>query len=270
MAKNGTRLFPALLRHWRTRRGLSQLDLAIAGDVSSRHVSFLETGRAQPSREMVLRLGATLDVPLRDQNEMLRAADFPEAFPEPSVHGELAAPIAHAIERMIAAHEPLPITLLDRGYDVLRASEGGTRLLGRFVAEPSATPARINVFALLFDPRLARPFVVDWERTARGMVARLHRETLGRGSDGARVSLLQSLFDYPGVPAAWRHPDFSEPVDPVLTLRLRRGNLELAFLTTMTAFSAPGNVTLDELRIETYFPLDGSTERACAEIARSG
>src|SRR5437899_2869377 len=129
MARSETRLFPALLRHWRTRRGLSQLDLAVAGDVSSRHVSFLETGRAQPSREMVLRLGATLNVPLRDQNDMLRAAGFDEAFTEPPLDGGLSPGIARAIDRMLAQHEPYPMTVLDRRYNVLRTNEGATRLL---------------------------------------------------------------------------------------------------------------------------------------------
>ena len=110
-------VFPALLKHWRTRRGLSQLDLAIAADVSARHVSFLETGRAQPSREMVLRLGATLNMPLRDQNAMLRAAGFEDEFPEPSVQDGLPAPIAQAIERMLAVHDPYPMILLDRRYE---------------------------------------------------------------------------------------------------------------------------------------------------------
>jgi transcriptional regulator with XRE-family HTH domain len=267
MPKTDARLFPALLRYWRAKRGMSQLDLAVAADVSARHVSFLETGRAQPGREMVLRLGATLDVPLRDQNEMLRAAGFPPEFGEPSVHGELPAPIARAIDRMIAAHDPFPITLLDRRWDVLRAGDGGMRLLMRFVAEPAAMPARPNAFGLLFDPRLARPFIADWESVAHAMVARLHRESLARASDAELGHLLRSLFEYPGVPEAWRQPDFSAPNDPMLTLRLRRDGLDLAFLTTITAFSAPGNVTLEELRIESYFPLDEATERACARIA---
>src|SRR5438132_13360540 len=105
MARNETRLFPALLRHWRARRGMSQLDLALAADVSARHVSFLETGRAQPSRDMALRLGATLGVPLRDQNELLRAAGFAAEFAEPNVDAELPSGVARAIERMLAQPE---------------------------------------------------------------------------------------------------------------------------------------------------------------------
>jgi transcriptional regulator with XRE-family HTH domain len=259
-------LYPALLRHWRTRRGLSQLDLAVAADVSSRHVSFLETGRAQPSREMVLRLAATLDVPLRDQNEMMRAAGFPAEFPEASPGAELPPSIERAIARMFAKHDPFPITLLDRRYDVLRVNESGTRLLLRFVADPSALPAPLNIFRLLFDPRLVRPFLVDWGRVARELVARLHREALLHSSDPEIGALLRSLFEYPDVPDAWRQPDFSSPSDATLTFQLRREGLEVGFFTTITTFNAPQNVTLEELRIESYFPLDRKTEEVCERL----
>src|SRR5216684_3786239 len=195
MPRSETRLFPALLRHWRTLRGLSQLDLALAADVSSRHVSFLETGRAQPSREMVLRLATTLSVPLREQNDLLRAAGFPDAFAEPGLEGGQPPGVAQAIDRMLAQQEPFPMTVLDRHYSVLRTNGGGTRLL-------------------------ARPFVVDWERVAHAFVSRLHRETLAKPADAGLAALLRSLFEYPDVPEAWRQPDFSTPSDPTLTLRL--------------------------------------------------
>ncbi len=269
MPRSETRLFPALLRHWRTRRGLSQLDLALASDVSSRHVSFLETGRAQPSRDMVLRLGATLDVPLRDQNEMLRAAGFPDEFAEPSVDSGLPHGVAMAIDRMLAQHEPFPMTVLDRHYDVLRTNDGGTKLLARMIADPTALPSRLNVFVALFDPRLARKFVVDWERVAHAMVARLHREALSRPSDPGLSALLRSLFEFPDVPESWRQPDFSTRSEATLTLRLRRDELDLAFLTTLTVFNAPQNVTLEELCIESYFPLDEATTRACQRLSGS-
>lgn len=268
MPRSETRLFPALLRDWRARRGLSQLDLALAADVSARHVSFLETGRAQPSREMVLRLGATLNVPLRDQNTLLRAAGFREEFAEPSVADGLPPSISQAIERMLAQHEPLPMAVLNRRYDVLRLNHGGMRLLTRFVAEPNALESRPNFLAALFDPRLARPFVVEWERVARLLLARLHREVLSLADDGDLAALLRSLFEYPGVPPEWRQPDFSAPSDPTLTLRLRRDDLDLAFLTTVTVFNAPQNITLEELRIESYFPLDEATARTCERMSR--
>lgn len=264
-----TRLFPALLRHWRSRRGHSQLDLALAAGVSSRHLSFLETGRAQPSREMVLRLGATLGVPLRDQNAMLQAAGFPPEFPEPALD-DLPPPIALAIERMLAQHEPFPLTVLSRSYDVLRANAAANRVFARFVADPSVLVPPLNAFAVAFDPRLARPFVQGWERVGRAMVARLHREVLARPEDAELAALLASLFRYEGVPEDWRQPDFSVPSEPTLEVRLRRADLDLRFLTALTQFNAPQNVTLDEIRIESYFPADEATARACESLACLG
>jgi transcriptional regulator with XRE-family HTH domain len=259
-------LFPALIRHHRTRRGLSQLDLALAADVSSRHVSFLETGRAQPSREMILRLAAALSVPLRDQNALLAAAGFPEAFEEPRVEAALAGALGTAVERMLAKHEPYPMVVMNRRYDALRVNRAGAGLLARFVLDPAAVGAPPNVFRALFDPRLSRPFVVDWERVARGMLARVHREVLERPGDGELGALLRALLEYPGVPKDWREPDLSAPVEPCFTIRLRRDDLELAFLSTVTVFSAPQSVTLEELRIESFFPVDAETERACARL----
>jgi transcriptional regulator with XRE-family HTH domain len=246
---------------------MSQLDLAVAADVSARHVSFLETGRAKPSRDMVLRLGTTLDIPLRDQNELLHAAGFSAEFAESATEEALPSAVEYAITRMLAHAEPFPMTVLDRAYNVLRTNEGGTRVLTAFVAEPSRVPARLNAYHLLFDPCLCRPFIDDWERIARGMVARLHREVLTSGGDASLTAVLQSLFEFPGVDESWRQPDFSQPNDPVLTLRLKRDDLCISFLTTITEFSAPGNVTVQELRLESYLPMDDASERACRRLA---
>lgn len=266
--KNETRVFPALLRHWRTRRGMSQLDLGLAANVSARHVSFLENARAAPSREMVLRLASTLQVPLRDQNVLLRASGFADAWAEPEVGpGGLPKPILAAIDRMLEKHEPYPMTVLDRTYNVTRANRGGTALLSRFVHKPEKLAGGLNIFELIFDPDLARPFMLDWERVAHSLVARLHREVLASPEDGALAALLASLFRYPGVPDSFRVPDFSVEDEPVLTLRLRRDDVALSFLTTVTAFNAPQNVTLEELRLESYFPLDEATEAHCLALA---
>ena len=267
MRGKGSNLFPALIKHWRTRRGLSQLDLALAADVSSRHVSFLETGRAQPSREMILRLSSALSVPLRDQNALLHAAGFPDAFEELDVDHGLSGTIGAVLDRMLAQQEPYPMVVVNRRYDVLRTNRGAAGLLGRMIAEPAALGAPVNAFRIVFDPRLARPFILDWERLAASLLARLHRESLERPADGELASLLRSLFEYEGVPRGCQEPDLSLPSEPCLTIHLRRDDLELAFLTTVTIFSAPQNVTLDELRIESYFPLDDATRRACERLA---
>jgi transcriptional regulator with XRE-family HTH domain len=263
-------LFPAILRHWRSRRGLSQLDLALAADVSPRHVSFLETGRAQPSREMVLRLGATLDVPLRDQNALLDAAGFAREFAEPSFADGLPDAISRTIDRMLAQQEPFPMVAMNRRYDVLRTNQAAARLLSTMIAQPEAVVAPINMMRALFDPRLGRPYVIEWERVARALLSRLHREALGRPGDSELASLVHGLLEYPDVPESFRQPDFSQPSEPILTIRLRAGDLDLAFLTTVTVFNAPQNVTLEEVRLESYFPLDEATTRACEQLAQTG
>lgn len=248
---------------------MSQLDFALAADVSSRHVSFLETGRAQPSREMILRLGATLDVPLRDQNAMLEAAGFQPEFPEASFDTGLPPAIDKAIERMLAQQEPFPMVVMNRRYDVLRANHAAMAMLTRVVAEPAALGAPPNAMRLLFDPRLARPYLEDWERIARALLSRLHREVLSRPNDAELAGLLRSLAEYPDVPASFHEPDLSLPSEATLSFRLKKGELELAFLTTLTTFTAPQNVTLEELRIESYFPLDDRTTRACERLAEA-
>jgi transcriptional regulator with XRE-family HTH domain len=267
MAKKERGLFPALLKYWRGQKGMSQLDLALAADVSSRHVSFLETGRSRPSREMVLQLGACLSVPLRDQNSLLQAAGFEESFPRPELHGGLSEPINHAIESMLKQQEPYPMVMMDRHYNVMRTNNGADRLLARFIAEPAALTQPINIYRLLFDPRLGRQFVVDWEKLAHLLLSRLHREALQSPQDTEMANLVGQMLEYPDVPESWRQPDFSVPNEAAFTLRVRRDDLELSFLTTLTVFQAPQNITLDEVKIESYFPMDEATVTACRRLA---
>jgi transcriptional regulator with XRE-family HTH domain len=261
-------LFPALLRYWRGCRGLSQLDLALLADVSPRHVSFLESGRSKPSEAMVSRLMAALAVPLRDQNQALLAAGFPARFPEPGLH-EVAPDVEDAITRMMHQQEPYPLTVLSPGYDVLRRNRAAGALFGHFIAEPAHLPTPLNMFSLIFDPRLARPHVANWEQVARHMLARLHRELLQRRANRSLGCLLERVLTYPDVPAAWRQPDLSTPCASTLQIQLHRDDLAVGFLTTLTVFSAPQQVTLDELRIEAYFPLDEETRYACNRLAHS-
>jgi len=258
-------LFPALLKYWRGKRGLSQLDLSLSADVSARHLSFMETGRSAPSPEMVLRLGAALQVPLRAQNEMLLAAGHEAHFDEPDLTHGLPPAINHALEQMMAQHEPFPLVVMNKRYDILRTNHGGQRLLGQVLADPGAIEPPMNACKVLFDPAGLRPFVEDWETVAKHVLARMQREALADPQDDAMISLIEELTAYPDVPADWRRPDFSVATEPVFSLRLVRGDLALAFLTTLTVFSAPQNVTLEELRIESYFPLDEATERACRD-----
>ena len=259
-------LFPALLRYWRTRRGLSQLDLGLESDVSARHISFLESGRSRPSEEMVLRLFSVMSVPLSDQNHALTAAGFVARFPSPRADA-LSPEVDQALAQMMAQHEPFPLAVLSVDGVVLRQNQGASRLFRAFVALPDALPDPLDMFALLFDDRLMRPFILDWESLARSVASRLHREHLSRG-DARLGAVVEGIFSRPGVPREWRQPDFSANLPPTLHLRLERDDLRVGFLVAVTTFSAPQQVTLDELRIESCFPLDDATRDACARLAR--
>ncbi|MCP3140524.1 helix-turn-helix domain-containing protein [Pyxidicoccus xibeiensis] len=263
----GDELFPALLRYWRGRRGLSQLDLALEAGVSARHLSFLESGRARPGEEMVLRLFSVLAAPLREQNQALLAAGFAPRFPAPALDA-MAPEVEQALEQMMAQHEPFPLVVLSLDGTVVRSNRAARTLFGAFVSEPAALRQPLDMFSLLLDERLMKPFVIEWELLARSMVTRLHRERLQRG-DSKLAAVLERVLSFPGVPRAWRQPDFSTETHPTLRVQLARGALRVGFLVTVTVFSAPQQVTLDELRIESCFPLDDQTRKVCERFARA-
>lgn len=263
-----SRLFSAALRYWRGRRGLSQLDLSLHAGVSTRHLSFLESGRAQPSEAMVERLLDALDVPLRDRNEALRAAGFEVRFAEPPL-AAIPAAIDDAIERMMAMQEPYPLTVISPIADVLKSNRAANTLFSRFVADPRALGSNRNMFSLVFDPQLMRPFITNWPAVARQMLARLQRESLQRGGDERLAALAKRVLAYPDVPKAWHEPDFSDDLEPVFSVHLCRDDIRLSFFTTITTFSSPRLVTLDELRIESSFPLDHATRVFCERHAQA-
>ncbi|MEO0560036.1 MAG: helix-turn-helix transcriptional regulator [Bacteroidota bacterium] len=258
-----SRVFSALLKYWRTHRGLSQLDLALAADVSSRHISFLETGRSRPSEDMVLLLASTLDVPLRERNVMLREAGFAAAFDEPSLEALNAPGIEHALAMMLQRMNPFPMMVLDRAYTVLRLNEAARRMA---TVGLGSLPETWNAMRALFDPNGFRPYVLDWESTAQSAVARLHREVLRSPHDERLAALLEEVLAVPGVSAAWRQLDPARGAEGALTLRLHVGGQVLSFITSMMSFHAPQNVTLDEIQIESYLPADEATELACAAL----
>ena len=264
------KLFSALLKYWRGRRGMSQLDLALAADVSARHISFLESGRAKPSQDMVLRLMSTLQVPLRDQNDVLLAADFAARFLEPAL-SDIAPAIDDAITRMMRQQEPYPLTVLNPWYDILRSNQAAQTIFSQFVLEPARlkmplnTP--LNLYTLIFDPQLARPFIQNWQQIGRSMMARLHREALSKSNDARLWALLEQVLAYPEVPQDWRQPDFSDALEPTMTLVLLRGTTALRFFTLISTIAAPQQITLDELRIESYFPQDEQTRLFCENLS---
>jgi transcriptional regulator with XRE-family HTH domain len=268
-------LFPALLKHWRRQRGLSQLDLALASDVSARHISFLETGRSSPSPGMILRLTSALGVPLRHVNAMLQAAGHPPAFEESAQ--ELPAVVTQALALLKAHQEPYPLIVLDQAYRIRDLNRGALALLAAVLPRPlppgvdAATLARLdlNLARWTFDPDGAQPSLVNFHEIGRALLWRIQREVMEDPGDEALRRLLDELLEMPTVDPGWRDVDLSVPSEPVLVVHLRRGPLDLRFVTMLTAFQAPQNVAAGELRVELWFPRDDATAEAMRGFARS-
>lgn len=244
---------------------MSQLDLAIIADVSARHVSFLETGRSRPSPDMVLRLASALGVPLRHVDAMLVAAGHPAVFD--SAEGELPETVHAAIAMLMEHHEPFPLLVVDRTYRVLHANRGARRMLAALIGgDPDALPD-LNLARLTFDPDGARPFLVNFDEVGREILWRLQREVLADpGADGLRA-LLDDILEMPTVSPDWRDVNLAMPSDPALVVHLARDGVDLRFLIAVTAFEAPQNVSVESLRIETWFPVDEATAAACRLLA---
>jgi transcriptional regulator with XRE-family HTH domain len=266
-------LFPALLKHWRRQRGLSQLDLALTAGVSARHVSFLETGRSNPSPEMVLQLGASLAVPLRQVNALLRAAGHEAVYDESA--DALPASVTDALALLKGHHEPYPLIVVDRTYRVLDLNQGAIHVFEAVLGSPSPAPADLgalglNLARLTFDPAGAQPHLANFDEVGRQLLWRIQREVLEDPDDGEMQDLLDELLAMPTVDPHWRQVDLLVPSDPALVLHLRRDDLDLRFLTMITAFQAPQNVAVEHLRIETWFPYDEVTAETCRALGSAG
>jgi len=255
-----------LLREWRASRRLSQLDLALEAGVSARHLSCVETGKSQPSREMLARLADALNMPLRERNALLVAAGFAPKYPESSLGTPELAQMRRAIEFILAQQEPYPAFLLNRHWDVLMANEAAARI-GNFVmrGKPSAHQ---NMLRQLFDPEDFRQAVANWEELAGDLIRHLHNEVAASPSDTKARELLDEVLAYPGVPVHWRTRDLVAAPSPLVTTVLRRDDKQLQFFSTITTFGTPRDVTLDELHVECCFPVDEATAALCRQLAR--
>src|ERR1051325_4532667 len=254
--------FGRLLRQWRARRRISQLGLASEAGVSSRHVSFIETGRSQPSREMGLMLARVLDVPLRDRNELLLAAGYAAMYRATDLDAPALEQARRAVDFMLSQQEPYPAIAVDRNWTILKANGGAVRLVETFADPDGAGEWGGNAMRLMFHPRGFRPHIVNWEAMAAALIQWLHRDVLsGLGGDETR-RLLDELLSYPGVPARWRTLDLDVSTAPFLPIEFRKGDRELRFFSTLTSLGTPHDITLQELRVEAFFPADAATEEA--------
>jgi len=256
-----------LIRQWRERRRLSQLSLALDAEISARHLSFLETGRANPSREMVLLLARVLEVPPRGRNELLLAAGYAPVYHERGLDAPEMAQVRRALEFTLRQQEPYPALVVDGRWNILMSNEGSSRLMGLFLdpAEAAALGPP-NALRLFYHPRGMRPFIVNWQATAGALIQWLHRDMLRGHPETAR--LLDELLSYPDVPKAWRTLDLDAPAAPFLAVELAKDDLHLAFFSTLTSLGVPYDITLDELRVECFFPADEGSEALMRRLAR--
>jgi transcriptional regulator with XRE-family HTH domain len=252
------------LRRWRRACGLSQIDLAAVAGVSARHISFLETGRAQPSREMVLKLAQSLAVPLRERNPMLASAGFAamyrtRAWDDPDLRLAL-----QSVRTVLAAHMPHPALALDRLYHVVEANAAATALLQTLL--PQGDAGTINVIRATLHPQGLAPHIVNFTDWRADVLMRLDRQAQQTG-DAELSALHREVSAYPlpaGCPAADRAPAAGAP-GVILPLELRWGQQVLRFITTMTVFGSPHDIVLQELAIETFFAADEETARFLRE-----
>ena len=252
-----------LLREWRRRRRLSQLDLAIAANVSSRHLSFVETGRAKPTSDMILHLAEHLDVPLRDRNALLLAGGYAPAYPERGLAEPELKAVRHALRKVLAGHEPYPAVVVNRWWELVDANPGiglFTRRVNAKLLEPP-----VNVLRLSLHPDGMAPRIANLPEWRAHLLARLHRQAEAVG-DQRLAALHDELAAYPGGESGKPR----QATDVVVPLRYRpdgTGEEELSFISITAMVGTPMDVTVEELAIESFYPADETTAAALGAIA---
>jgi transcriptional regulator with XRE-family HTH domain len=253
--------FGLALKDWRARRRFSQLELALAAGVSARHVAFLETGRARPSREMVVALAAAMDVPLGRRNELMHAAGFAPLYRARPLDDQVLKPVRRALDLMLARHEPFPAILIDRHWSLIEANRSAMSLLGPLLG--AGVDGNI-VHRLLGNPEVPR-LVANWPEVLRDLLARIRLELAHAGGDAELEALTALISADPALagPLAARDPG----ADPFVRLRLRVPSGEIALLSTIAEFGTVEDVTVRDLRLELFFPADAVSEEVLRERA---
>jgi transcriptional regulator with XRE-family HTH domain len=255
-----------LLAYWRKTRRMSQLALAHEAEVSPRHVCFIETGRSKPSREMILLLATVLDVPLRERNSLLLAGGFAPVYRESGLADAELAGVRAAIDAILRHHRPFPAVVMDRHWNIRGGNDAADRFFAHLLAGGPSEGAG-NVLRLMFHPKGLRPYVTNWEATAEVLVQRAHREAVGGVQDPGLTELLAEITSYPGVPKGWRTPDLGRPLVPVVPVAFAKNGERYTYFSAVTTLGTPQDITLQEIRLECFFPADVETERAAHALA---
>lgn len=249
----------AILRDWRIRRRMSQLDLALDAGISQRHLSFLEGGRSQPSRDMVLRLADSLDLPLRQRNQMIVAAGFAPTYGERRIDDPDLRMAMETVQLVLKGHEPFPAIAIDRNWNMVLANDAIAPFLEGI--EPDLLTTPINVLRLALHPKGMAPRIENLDQWRMHLLERLKHQIDATG-DAALAALEEELSSYPGRRRGPLHPFHPAAAAVAVPLRIRAGDDVLSFISTTTVFGTPLDVTLSELAIESFFPADEATIEA--------
>ncbi|KLK93218.1 XRE family transcriptional regulator [Microvirga vignae] len=257
--------FGDYLREWRQRRRMSQLDLALEAEISTRHLSFLETGRSQPSRDMVQLLAEKLDMPLRERNVMLASAGFAPVYSERSLDDPALQSMRGAIDLVLKGHEPYPALAVDRHWSLVATNEALHALVQG--VDPALLKPPVNVLRLSVHPAGLARRIVNFSEWRDHLIARLHHQVNVTG-DAVLSALIEELRAYP-IPDAAKRMSHPKPhhADIVVPLQLMTEEGVLTFFSTTTVFGTPVDVTLSELAIEAFFPADAETADALRRVA---
>lgn len=258
--------FAELLRNWRRIRGKSQFELALIASVSARHISFIESGRSAPSKEMVITLANALNVPFREQNTLLSAAGFTPVYRETQLDAPELVSAKRALDLILKNHEPFPAVVLNRSWDIVAANAAAGKFFG-FLLGDAPNPDAPNVLRVMFNPRLARQYVKNWPDVAKALMHRVYREAVGGSPDAKTTELLNEILRFPGVPYDWRTPDLSEALAPLVPVIFEKDGLTFRFFSVVTTLGTPQDITLQELRVECFYPGDETAEANMAKIS---
>lgn len=254
--------FSAALRYWRNKRGFSQLRLSAESAISQRHISFLESGRSKPSKEIILKLGMVLDIPLRQRNVMLLSAGYAPAYQERNLSDPEMKAVKQALDFMLAQQAPFPALVVDRLWNLVMANGPATMMMKWLLDMPESQPIPregINILKLMLDPVGVRKYLCNWEHVCADLLHWIQREAMSDGLGSEAAQLLKELTAFPGIPEVTQMPNLDTRALPFLTTQIRKGSVTLNMFTTITTMGTPHDVTLHELRIESFFPADEAT-----------
>lgn len=259
--------FSSRLAWWRRKRGLSQLQLAMTAACSQRHISFLELGRTNPSREMVLRLSTALDLPLRQSNELLLAAGFAPVWAETDFAAPALAPVREALDYMLTQQEPFPAVVVDRRWNLLQANKGAIAMV-EFLVGPIAPGTTINLADALVAPDVLRPHLVNWPEVVRYFVRSVEADATADATPET-AALLERLLGYKDVRTTIVQAPSAGTEAPILPMHFQKGRTKLRLFTTIATLGTPQDITLQELRVESFFPVDEETRETFRRWAGS-